>query len=330
MVAVAGREALRSPRAGIIAYLGLTYLLAWIPALLLRGAWREASHAFVPKLLIASAIYLFTMGWQPLLAVWIVRRWVDTERFVDYGLKPAARRFVLVGSLAPLALTGAAIGVAWLAGAAGLPVASASHVGVEPTVAAPGLPLTLALMAAFAFTMVLIWFQAFGEEIGWRGYLLPRLMQELGPWRGLLFHGVAWGLWYAPAFLLSASEVTVASLQSLGFMLTCVFLGALLGWLRLASKSIGPTITANTILTVAAGLPFLLQGVDVGLRGAVYQAPGWFAMLIILGALLLSRWREVVVATEEPATPSGEAPWFGVRLERSFRPDRRRTKRTLH
>ncbi|GBD16999.1 hypothetical protein HRbin26_01910 [bacterium HR26] len=30
---------------------------------------------------------------------------------------------------------------------------------------------------------------AFGEEFGWRGYLLPRLMTLLGPWPGLVLHG---------------------------------------------------------------------------------------------------------------------------------------------
>jgi membrane protease YdiL (CAAX protease family) len=331
MLAAAQRGMIpRSPRAGIVAYLGLTFTLAWIPALLLRGAWSAAPDAIATKHFVASAIYLFTMGWQPPLAVWIVRRWVDTGSLFDHGWKPAARRFVLLGSVAPLALTGAAIAVAWLAAAVGLPMVGASAVSAEPGSLAPALRLALALTVMFALTMILIGFQAFGEEIGWRGYFLPRLMQEIGPWRGLVFHGLAWGLWYAPVFLLSSGEILGASLRSLGFMLTCVLLGTLLGWLRLASKSIGPTVTANTVLTAAAGLPFLLQGMDVGVRGAVYQAPGWVPMLIVLAALLLSRWRDVVATAAKPAMMSGDAAWRWVQGEGARRRARRRASRTLH
>jgi hypothetical protein len=38
---------------------------------------------------------------------------------------------------------------------------------------------------------------AFGEEWGWRGFLLPRLM-PLGKLKAYLILGVIWGLWHAP------------------------------------------------------------------------------------------------------------------------------------
>ena len=42
---------------------------------------------------------------------------------------------------------------------------------------------------------------AFGEEVGWRGWLLPAL-HPLGVWPALLLSGVIWGLWHSPLILL--------------------------------------------------------------------------------------------------------------------------------
>jgi hypothetical protein len=42
---------------------------------------------------------------------------------------------------------------------------------------------------------------AFGEEYGWRGFLLPKLL-PLGRWPAHLVGGVIWGLWHAPLVLM--------------------------------------------------------------------------------------------------------------------------------
>jgi len=42
---------------------------------------------------------------------------------------------------------------------------------------------------------------AFGEEYGWRGFLLPKLL-PLGIVRAHLIGGVVWGLWHAPLILM--------------------------------------------------------------------------------------------------------------------------------
>ncbi|HEY6252929.1 MAG TPA: CPBP family intramembrane glutamic endopeptidase [Candidatus Angelobacter sp.] len=49
--------------------------------------------------------------------------------------------------------------------------------------------LTLGVLVASVFT--------FGEEFGWTGYLLMRLL-PLGRWRAALIYGAIWGVWHAP------------------------------------------------------------------------------------------------------------------------------------
>jgi uncharacterized protein len=53
------------------------------------------------------------------------------------------------------------------------------------------------LIAPVVFLWVLL-FSVAGEETGWRGYLLPKLLERTGPVRASLALGLVWALWHLP------------------------------------------------------------------------------------------------------------------------------------
>lgn len=82
----------------------------------------------------------------------------------------------------------------------------------------------------------------FGEEFGFRGYLLPRLM-DLGIKRALLISGFLHGVWHLPIILLTPFYPTEGNLfiVIILFLLTLTAAGGVYGYLRLASDSIWPS-----------------------------------------------------------------------------------------
>jgi uncharacterized protein len=56
--------------------------------------------------------------------------------------------------------------------------------------------------ALFFFMMVGIW----GEEVGWRGFALPRLQQAYHPLLASLMLGAIWAIWHLPAFFMEGSQ----------------------------------------------------------------------------------------------------------------------------
>ncbi len=106
---------------------------------------------------------------------------------------------------------------------------------------------------------------ALGEEIGWRGYLLPLLLKLTSPRKAVLLHGLLWGLAHAPLIYFGfnyGSEYWGAPLTGILMMtLVCVVLGVWLAYVTIQSESILPAVifhgASNVIGEMAAFVSFL-------------------------------------------------------------------------
>jgi len=74
-----------------------------------------------------------------------------------------------------------------------------------------------------------------GEEIGWRGVLLPQLMQRFSPLAAALVVGVVWYAWHVPLY---AADGKLPGLgEHLFFLFTCLALSVIMTWFFVKSNA---------------------------------------------------------------------------------------------
>jgi membrane protease YdiL (CAAX protease family) len=82
-----------------------------------------------------------------------------------------------------------------------------------------------------------------GEELGWRGFALPRLLKDRSALSAGVILGVIWGVWHLPAFILAGTPQNNMSFPL--FMIGVVALSVLMTW---AFKGTGGSVLAAALI----------------------------------------------------------------------------------
>ncbi|HEX7352031.1 CPBP family intramembrane glutamic endopeptidase [Brachybacterium sp.] len=128
---------------------------------------------------------------------------------------------------------------------------------------------------------------ALGEELGWRGWLLPKLM-PLGTLWALLISGIIWGLWHAPLILLGYNYPSAPGwLGVTAMVIMCILVGAVFSWLRLRSGSIWPPALAHAAFNGAGGSHLLFARAGEHIDTTQATILGWSGWIVPLALVVL-------------------------------------------
>lgn len=119
---------------------------------------------------------------------------------------------------------------------------------------------------------------AFGEEYGWRNYLVHAL-REKKFWPAALFIGVVWGIWHFPLILMGHNYPNEPQWGVLLMVVMCILLGVIELYFVLKSKSMIVAAILHGTINALAGVViyFTLGGNDFlngmpGLSGFIVMA----------------------------------------------------------
>ena len=188
---------------GVFSFLAITFGLTYLVEGLLIGAGFRVSDrpAIFGQLVVAGVM------WAPALATVLTIKFVTREGFAITNMRLGSWRPYMTTALVIPATFALIYGLTWLWGL-GHPDWHLTHfqsqmasLGADMAQMPPASQLLpLMLLATLVFTPFINGLFGFGEELGWRGYLLPKLM-PLGKVKAYLLVGLAWGLWHAPLIL---------------------------------------------------------------------------------------------------------------------------------
>lgn len=162
--------------------------------------------------------------WSPAAGATLTK-WLFQESIRDFGWGPGPRKYLIWGLIIPLLYAAVIYGLAWMTGLAGFRRPSVAYILFLP------FGLAAACLAAL------------GEEIGWRGFLVPELSRLTTFARSGILTWVIWAVWHYPPILFADYHSQAPRWFDIATLTISVLgLSFFTAWLRLRSGSLWPVV----------------------------------------------------------------------------------------
>jgi uncharacterized protein len=282
----------RVPWRAVAVFLLIALGGAW---LLLLPVWLSGEGIRHPLFGVLTTAMMFTPTVAAFVVVLVVRRPPSIPRLLGLGpLRPVGRTVGMV-LIAAVLLSVLPLAALLLGNAMGLIRLDLEHFGaLTDGLRAAGLPhdpdvvrgAVVGQLVALPLIIVLSALTTVGEEIGWRGWLLPNL-RPLGTAPALLLSGAIWGLWHAPIILLGYNYGRTDVVGVLLMIGWCTLLGVVVGWTRLRSASVWPAVFAHAAVNGATNTYLVLVASGEQVTGVFGTILGWSGWIVLAATIVL-------------------------------------------
>lgn len=192
----------------------------------------------------AGGLYVIGLMWCPGLAA-VLTTFLYQHDLRGLGWGWGRTRYQLWSLAIPILYSLGAYLVVWLTGLGGFynPEFADQAAGILAELGLPGLSPGMAAAAAVLVTLVVglpfNCLAALGEEIGWRGFLVPALARRTSFTNTALLSGAIWACWHYPLLLLADYNADTPAWYALGcFTVMVIGISFVYAWMRLRSGSL--------------------------------------------------------------------------------------------
>lgn len=127
---------------------------------------------------------------------------------------------------------------------------------------------------------------AFGEELGWRGFLLLEF-KNMSFAKASIIIGLIWGIWHTPLILMGHNYPQHPQIGILMMVTWCILLTPLYIYVTIKSKSVIAAAIIHGTTNATAGLAIMKISGGNDLTTGVMGLPGFIALIIFLSGIFV-------------------------------------------
>lgn len=228
-------------------YIAVTFTISWIPVIIMNqfGLSWDGERVEFEQL---AALCMLSPAIGHIITRWITKEGyaVTGEDSMKLGISFKDRRWIyfLFAMLVPWLYMEIANGLLLLIYPSAYDVDYIVAAGVDSR-------LRYLLPAVAIFNGTVVSFAAFGEEFGWRGYMIPKMIKLWGLPKAIIFGGIIWGVWHAPLTVKGHNFGTdYPGFPYVGIALMCImciFIGMMFTYITIKSGSIWPAAIMHAV-----------------------------------------------------------------------------------